>query len=143
MVSINNIPEFAKFAVAGTAGFLVDAGLVAVLNQKYGISPIFSQCIAFAVAVIITWLFNRHWTFLRHADKKWLREFGKYLAANSVGAAVNNGVYIVLTLAVTTFANFPELAVAVGSLTGMFFNYFSSKFLIFRSMHTEQVHDKG
>ncbi len=137
MLSIKNIPELAKFAVAGTAGFLVDAGLVALLNQEYGISPIFSQCIAFSVAVIVTWLVNRHWTFVKRADKRWLREFWKYLAANSVGAAVNNGVYIILTLAVTTFSNFPELAVAAGSLTGMFFNYFSSRFLIFRSVYKE------
>lgn len=89
--------------------------------------------IAFAAAVTVTWLINRHWTFAEQASEKWLHEWTRYVAANSVGALVNNGVYAILVLTLAIFSNDPVLAVVVGSLAGMGFNYTSSKLVVFRS----------
>ena len=114
------------------AGFIVDAGIVAFITQKLGLNPIVAQVIAFSAAVTVTWLINRHWTFAEYASDKWLHEWTRYVAANSLGAAVNNAVYAILVLTVITFSKTPVLAVAAGSIAGTVFNFASSKFIAFK-----------
>ncbi len=126
------ITEIQRFAISGTVGFAVDAGIVFVLTTILGLSPIPAQIVAFSIAVTATWLINRNWTFAGMASERWLREWMHYVVANSFGALVNNGVYIVLVLWKTAFYKTPVLAVAVGSIAGMVFNFLASKLFIFR-----------
>jgi len=125
--------EIIRFGVSGVAGFIVDAGIVALFTTARWLGPIMAQAIAFTVAVTVTWLINRHWTFAKHASERWLHEWVRYVAANSVGAVVTNGVYVIL-VTVTVFSNSPLLAIAVGALVGMVFNFELSKRLVFGSM---------
>lgn len=136
MPRIKQLYQLIRFGISGVAGFLVDAGIVALCTQTVGMKPIPSQAVAFSVAVTVTWLINRHWTFAEHASDKWLHEWTRYVAANSVGAVVNNGVYGILVLTLTMFSSNPVLAVAAGSLSGMSFNFILSRFFVFRSSPT-------
>jgi putative flippase GtrA len=108
--------EIVRFGISGVAGFIVDAGIVALFTRGLGLGTIVAQVIAFTVAVTVTWIINRHWTFAEHASEKWLHEWTRYVAANSVGAAVHNGIYVILVLAFSTFSKNPVLAVAAGAL---------------------------
>jgi putative flippase GtrA len=126
-----HIAEITRFGISGVAGFTVDAGIVAILTGALGLGPIIAQVIAFAVAVTVTWLINRHWTFARHASDRWLNEWTRYVAANSIGAVVNNSIYVVLVLTETIFSKNPILAIIVGSVAGMGFNFASAKMIVF------------
>ena len=128
-----HISEIIRFGISGVSGFIVDAGIVALFTEVLRLGPIIAQAIAFTIAVTVTWLINRHWTFAEHASDRWLREWVRYVAANSVGAAVNNGVYVILVLTATIFSQSPVLAVAAGSLAGMGFNFALSKLIVFKS----------
>ncbi len=132
MIRNKQLHQLLRFGISGVAGFLVDAGIVALSTQVFLVGPVLSQVISFSVAVTVTWLINRHWTFAEHASDEWLREFGRYIAANSIGAVVNNSVYAILVLTAVTFSKDPVLAVAAGSVAGMVFNYSSSNFLVFK-----------
>lgn len=123
--------ELLRFSLSGVAGFLVDAGVVWLLTHD-GTGPILAQCVAFAVAVTVTWWLNRRFTFARHASPHLLREWAHYVAANALGAVVNNGVYVLLVLTVTLMARIPVLAVAIGSLAGLAFNFTASRAWVFR-----------
>jgi putative flippase GtrA len=124
--------ELVYFSLAGVAGFLVDAGIVWLFTMA-GVDPFTAQIVAFTLAVTVTWLLNRRFTFAHHASPNWVREWMHYVAANSVGAIVNNGVYAILVLSVALFSKEPVLAVAVGSLAGLLFNFTASRALVFRS----------
>lgn len=128
------IAEIFRFGISGIVGFVVDAGIVLLITRELRLGPIVAQIIAFTVAVTVTWIINRHWTFAEQASENWLHEWSKYVAANLVGAIVNNGVYGSLVLTMSTFSNEPVLAVAAGSLAGMGFNFGLSKFIVFRSI---------
>ena len=132
MIRNKQFHQLVQFGISGVAGFLVDAGIVALCTKTVGTRPIPAQAVAFSVAVTVTWLINRHWTFAEHASDKWLHEWIRYVAANSIGAAVNNSVYAILVLTAVTFSKDPVLAVAAGSVAGMVFNYSSSNFLVFK-----------
>lgn len=120
-----------RFAVSGTAGFLVDAGLLAALVTGLDLNPYLARIPSFLSAVTTTWLINRYWTFAdrrgRHAGAEWRR----YLLAMSVGAAVNYGVYALLLATVALVAAWPVLGVAAGSLAAMVVNFASSSRWIF------------
>jgi len=124
--------ELVLFSLAGVAGFLVDAGVVWVLTRA-GVGPIMAQAVAFTMAVTVTWLLNRRFTFAHHASPNWLREWLHYVVANSVGAVANNGVYALLVVTVALFSKEPVLAVAAGSVAGLIFNFTASRTLVFRA----------
>ena len=122
--------EIVLFSLVGAAGFVVDAAIVWALTSN-GANAIIAQAIAFAVAVTVTWLLNRQFTFAQHASPNRLREWMHYAAANSIGAVVNNGVYVLLVLMVAMFTKEPVLAVAAGSLAGLVFNFTASRAWVF------------
>ena len=125
--------EFLLFALSGVAGFIVDGSIVYGLTRFLHWGPIHAQILAFAVAVTVTWLINRRITFAHKASADWLREWSRYVAANSIGAFVNNGVYAALVLTMQIFHDRPVLAVAAGSLAGLGFNFAASRTWVFGS----------
>lgn len=131
MIRNKQFHQLVQFGISGVAGFLVDAGIVALCTQAVGMRPIPSQAVAFSVAVTVTWLINRHWAFAEDASDKWVQELVRYVVANSFGAAVNNGVFAILVLTAMLFRRNPILAVAIGSLASMAFNFLSYKSLVF------------
>ena len=132
MILNKSLSEIVRFGISGVAGFVVDAGIVLLFTRVLGLGPIVAQVIAFTVAVSVTWLINRHWTFTEHVSERWIHEWTRYVSANSVGAVVNNGAYVILVLNLGDFSSNPILAVAVGSLAGMGFNFTLSKFFVFK-----------
>lgn len=124
------VKQFLRFAAVGTAGFVIDAGSVEILGNTLGL--VGSQLAAFAVATSATWALNRRFTFGSSAyplHQEWLR----YIASNLLGWAVNNGVYLWAVMQFPMASNHPVLAVAAGSIAGMFFNFAASRHLAFRN----------
>lgn len=124
--------QFLAFMVVGTIGFVVDAGIVWVLTRE-GINAIAAQLVAFTVAVTVTWLGNRSWTFSQSTRRLSIaREWSLYVSANTLGWLVNNGVYVALVVTVPLIARQPVWAVAAGSLGGLSFNYAAARRVVFR-----------
>ncbi|POR55910.1 putative flippase GtrA [Paraburkholderia eburnea] len=127
--SYRMLQQFFRFFLVGSAGFVVNAVLVELLVHLT--KPVTAQLLAFPVAVTVTWWLNRRYTFgaSRHAlHYEWLR----YVFGNIFGWIINNGVYIWFVLHVPLTALHPAIAVAVGSVAGMFLNFAMSRWLVFR-----------
>jgi putative flippase GtrA len=122
--------QFGSFAVAGSLGFLVD---VAVLYcaAALGSGWIAGRLLSFLAAATSTWQFNRRFTFA--ATKSPWREWRLYVTSMAAGMLVNFLAYS-LALALLPGAWWrPALAVACGSLAGMFVNFASAKRFVFKS----------
>ncbi len=131
--------EVFLFSVAGLLGFLVNASIVWLLTSIMKVNAIIAQIPAFSLAVTTTWLFNHNITFLNYTSEKNLfKEWLHYVTANSLGAAINNGVYVLLVLNVNIIGKKPVLAVVCGSLAGLIFNFVASRTLVFRA-HKKDV----
>ncbi len=127
--------EGLAFLVVGTAGFLTHAALLVLLVRGAGMAPYPAWFPAFAVAVTLTYLLNRGWTFRHRAGADRAREFTRYGLLQSLGAALNNAVYGFLLWLDPLFAGEPVLALAAGSVAAMLFNYVSARQLAFRDRH--------
>jgi putative flippase GtrA len=128
--------RFLRFAVVGGAGFFVNEAALVLAHELLGAGPRASWFIAFAPAVTFTWWGNRKLTFAEHASEGhvgMLAEWARFVLTNSVGAAANFGVYALLIGSGPYPLNIPYIALAIGILVGLVFNFTLSKKLVFRS----------
>ncbi|HYD32889.1 MAG TPA: GtrA family protein [Azospirillaceae bacterium] len=126
------VRQFLKFGLAGIAGLSVDT--VALYALLYGVGTDFysGRAVSFLMAVTTTWALNRAFTFKGdHPGPMW-RQWLAFLGANSFGAVVNYATYAALVTWSLLAAAYPIIAVAAGSIAGMFFNFAASKKLVFR-----------
>lgn len=127
--------SFLRFAVIGSLGFVVDSTVLALDTNWLGLDPFKGRILSIFCAMVCTWLGNRYFTF---ADRRALggvgamfHEWSKFVAANIVGALVNYGVYAALLhFASAPFDN-KYVALVIGVLAGLIFNFFLSKKLVF------------
>ena len=122
--------EFQRFLVVGLAGFAVDISVVYGLRGSLGIYV--AGMVAYLAAATGTWVLNRSWTFAGRASVRPFGQWLRYLGANSVGAVLNRGTFLLLVWLVPLFAVFPVLAVAAGTIGGMLANFTLSRRLVFQ-----------
>jgi putative flippase GtrA len=126
--------RFLRFAAVGTAGFVVNEIALWCVHHLTSLNYYTSQIPAFFVAVTFTWWGNRMLTFREQAARTSLvREWAKFVAANGLGAMANYALYVSLLRFAPPPANNPYLALAVGTLFGLVFNFTLSKRFVFRA----------
>lgn len=86
------VAEMARFLTVGAIAFVVDLGLFNLL--MFGPGHVLehksttANVIAIAVATLVSWVGNRHWTFSARRTDRQLRELLVYGAINIVAALV-------------------------------------------------------
>jgi putative flippase GtrA len=126
---------FIRFGLVGAAGYVVDACVLALGINHWGLDPYRGRVLSIAAAMIATWAGNRYFTFAARRARGSLgaiaQEGLKFAGANLVGAAASYGVYAALVaFAPSPFAN-PFLAQPVSVFGGMIFNFVLSRTLVF------------
>ena len=127
--------EAAGFAAVGAIGFAVDAGLTMLIAHSGWLSPVAARLPATAIAIAVTFLLNRRWTFA--SQGRWFDEFGRYVGISLGGAAVNYAGYALFLLAAgaldltTRHAAIVFLAVASGSAAAAVFNFLGARYVAF------------
>ena len=128
--------QFLRFAIVGTAGFVVNEAVLFAFLKILHLGPYSGQAVAFVFAATFTWWGNRFLTFRAQAATTasgMAREWATFIAANALGGAVNYAVYASLvTFAPAPFDN-PFLGVVAGTLAGLVFNFTMSKRFVFRA----------
>lgn len=124
--------EFIKFGLVGIAGFVVDAGFLYILKSP--LDPYLARLFSFFCAVCATWILNRTFTFnIAARPKSILKEFISYVMSMLVGGGVNLAVYSLVVVMLGKSAGYLLIALALGSIAGMVFNFAISKLLIFKA----------
>lgn len=124
--------QAAKFTVIGGIGFIVDGGIMTILNSLYEIDLLPARICSFSVAVTVTWYLNRRQTFVDRASKRAASEWGRYAAINSVGALLNMGIFFWLIDRFPSLREFPLLPLAAASAVALVLNFFASKHIAFK-----------
>jgi putative flippase GtrA len=125
--------EFFLFGVVGVLGFIVDSLVLYALIDTLG--PIYGRLFSFAAGVLTTWIANRALTFKqKKSDLSKSKEFAMYFGLMLLGGAANYSAYLWLILHYPVVNSHPILGVAAGSIAGMFINYATSRFIIFRNI---------
>ena len=126
--------ELGRFLATGTCGFIVDAGAMLLVAEGLGVTVLAARCVSFPVAVTITWLLNRHWTFEHGRSRKPSEQYVLYLSGQLVSLAINFGVFAALVLNAQIFAARPVLALAVSAVIALGFSYLFARFVSFQQL---------
>jgi putative flippase GtrA len=114
------VRRFGWFIVAGTIGFLADAGMLALLLYVTPLGPFAARVIAILFAMSVTWSFNRAVTFGRSRFPL-LLEGARYGGVGLLSALLNYAIYAGLLLALPWLH--PLAAVVAASLAAMAFSW--------------------
>jgi putative flippase GtrA len=123
--------QVTRFGVIGGVGFIVDAGIMTILNSVFSVELFHSRIISFCIAVSVTWYLNRTHTFSNRKSQCAAREWMRYVIVNGVGAALNLAIFFYLIHHVNTMSTIPVIPLAIASLLAMTFNFLMSKYLAF------------
>jgi len=118
----------AAFVLTGGVGFLVDAGILALLTAGLGLNPFLSRIVSIALAMATTWIMNRTITF-GPSDRPVHREAARYGGVAVATAGLNYLVYSALLLAAPGL--WPLAAVAVSSIAAMAASWLGYSRLVF------------
>jgi putative flippase GtrA len=129
-------PAFLRFGVVGACGFTVDAVVLYVLVHGLGMNAYSGRFVSFAVAVMVTWLLNRTFTFRTSGNGGRAREALVYLGVQASGGAANIAVYALALLTVPYLKNALIIPLVMGSAAGLCLTYAGSKHLAFRTAPT-------
>jgi putative flippase GtrA len=124
------LTQFLRFGVVGTLGFGVDTATVYATKAWLGLYG--AGIAAYLVAASFNWILNRVWTFRGQSSGRMHRQWLAFLGANLIGFVVNRGLYSLLVTVSALCAAYPVLAVACGSVAGLFFNFTLSRRMVFR-----------
>ena len=124
------LTQAGRFAAIGGIGFVVDGGILTVLNSVYDVNLFYARLVSFSVAVTVTWFLNRQLTFAPNADAG--REWGRYAVVNSIGALLNMGIFFWLIYAFEQLATWPIIPLAIAASIALVFNFFGSRHVAFR-----------
>lgn len=121
-----------RFVGVGSIGFLVDAGVLTILANGFGVDPLLSRVPSFGLAVAATYFLNRVWTFGdRRGGGGQTRIFSKYFGSQIAGVSVNLVVYTTLIALYGWAREYPALPQAIASVMAMFLTYFLSARFVF------------
>jgi putative flippase GtrA len=132
--------EILRFAVVGSVGFIVDASVLQILVSWFGVGLLTGRIFSYLAAATITWFLHRIYTF-RHrlsetdnhatSPRALFDQWFRFIVTNGIGATLNYGIYAVLILSSEMCRAYPVVAVAIGSLVAMVFNFAISRRFVF------------
>jgi putative flippase GtrA len=120
--------RFLRFVLVGGIGFVVDAGVLALLLAATQLDPFLARLVSIGLALTATWMLNRHLTFAP-SSRGLAREGTRYGGVGIATSLVNYLVYSALLLAMP--ATPPLAALAVASLVAMALSFLGYSRLVF------------
>ena len=123
------LAEFLRFGIVGASGFVVDTAVVYAVRGQLGLYG--AGLVSYVVAATWTWAFNRIWTYRGQGEGPAWRQWLRWMGVNLSGFVCNRGLYAALIAFSVTCRAYPVLAVAAGSVAGMFANFALSRRFVF------------
>ena len=123
--------HLAQFLIVGGTGVIVNLMALTCLNV-IGASPQLAIAGGIGVSFISNFLLNNRFTFSYTTDQSLLKKGFGFVAACSLGAAMNFLTAITLLETAPVFSDFPQLAAICGIGAGMIFNYLLNRYLVFK-----------
>jgi putative flippase GtrA len=125
------VAEFLRFCIVGGIAFLVDAAILEFLVLGE-VPASTARVISIAIALQVSYLLHRRFTFSArhpHSTRRW----GKFMAANLIGAVINYSTFLgLLAAALSADADTARALALLGStFVALMFNYWANRRLVF------------
>lgn len=118
--------QLIRFGIIGTIGFITDASVLLFFVNFLDFSIEVSRIFSFLVAVLVTWVLNRSFTFSSRKYSK-SKESTLYFVIQTLGAFLNYIIFLILVYSFPIFKEYLIIPLAIASIVVMFFNFFTIK----------------
>ena len=130
--------RFAKFAVVGTIGAVVDFGVLNLLVLGVGMPKEYANLVSVTCAIFSNFTWNRLWTFPESRERPLHTQFGQFALVNLFGLAINQTVFIGTdALIFDSLFSHPldyNLAKASAIIVVLFWNFFVNRNWTYRGI---------
>ncbi|WP_147822300.1 GtrA family protein [Salidesulfovibrio onnuriiensis] len=121
---------FWRYCIVGGVGFCVDWLILQAEVRFLGLDPVLGRFVSCFLALLVTWLLHRWFTFAAIGRPNFL-ELCRYLLSNGLGALVNVGIYSGMVMTMPSLGLTIPLVVA--SIIALAVNYCGAAFFVFTS----------
>jgi putative flippase GtrA len=124
-----------RFGFTGALGFVVDASVLHLVVALWGTNLLLARVGSFTCAATTTWLINRTVTFSvpPRLRRELLGEWAAYFLASLGGGCVNYVAFAIAVRSSSLLHEFPSIAIAIGTIAGMAFNFVMYVKYVFRA----------
>ncbi len=119
--------QFIKFAMVGVINTLTSVSFYLLLTRWVGWDPLIANAGAFVVAVTVSFILNKSWTF-RDQHRAYARQYAKFFTVNLIGLGLSESIIYLLHHQLglhDLVAFFMAVTIVV------FWNFFANKFWTF------------
>ena len=124
------IRRFARFATVGVLATVTHTGVFATAIETTPIDPVAANVLAFSVAVLVGFAFNRRWTFADHGGED--AQLWRYVIAALAGLA-GNTLIMYIAVHVMHWSPYVGLALSIVSMPPLTFTL--NQVWVFRRRH--------
>jgi len=129
--------RFARFGAVGASGVLVDCGVTYATHSACGSSNV-AYLVGIAIAMTWNFFWNRRITFADVGSSPLWRQYIGFCGSCSLGAVVSWTTRVVLEKQFELFSEHLVLAVPIGVVAGMMFNYLLCRRWVFRTADADR-----
>lgn len=126
------IIQFCKFGTVGAVGFVLDNCFVYYSILELGLTRTAAGFLSYPFIITCVWLGNRWFTFREAKRERMYQQGMKFALVCLIGLVFNRGTYSILVNTVPLVYQHPVIGLFAGTCAGMFFNFFTSRKLVFR-----------
>ncbi len=139
--------RFAKFAVVGFSGTLVDFGIFNLLSSILGFPTLPSSVASFIVAVFNNFFWNRNWTYPESKERPFSEQFGKFGVVSVAGLIIRTLIFSAIenpliaasrvvapNIGITAEIIGHNLALGAVIVIVLFWNYFANKLWTYKGI---------
>jgi putative flippase GtrA len=121
------LPSIVRFGMVGGTGLVTDTCVFTALSLA-GMNPLIARVFSLAVATLVTWTLNRHFTFDRR-ERQVGNEVSRYVTVTVVAQGLSFAVFGTL---ITIFPYLiHQIALVAGAVVGALFSFNGHKFVSF------------
>lgn len=133
--------SFTRFVMVGFFNAGIDLGVFNLLmfltGIEQGVTVSSFKTVAFVVALLNSYFWNKHWAFRASGTEGGTREFSKFAVVSVGGLLANVGVTSLIVLAVEPRFGFAQLgwnniAAVIGNVAGLIWNFIGYRWIVFK-----------
>lgn len=137
---IDFFTRFGRFAAIGFTNAAVDFGslyaLIATFGEGRGLTFSLYKAVAFGIAVIHSYFWNKYWTFDAGQSPASSKQFGSFVAVALLSLLINVAIATLVYESAVATGSDPKIWAGIsaiaGSATALVFSYLGFKILVFK-----------
>jgi putative flippase GtrA len=129
--------RFAKFAIVGALGAIIDFGLLNLMRGVFGWDLLWANTFSVSVAILSNFTWNRYWTFPESRSRKKRIQLPQFALVNLIGLIINNAIVLGIDAILVSQVGEPwsyNIAKAVAIGVVLFWNFGVNRLWTYRGL---------